>query len=249
MEDIREKRNFWNYIFYFIIYSFIGCVLETSFGLITKGVVESRQSFLFGPFCIIYGISAVLIIRLLGKFKGNFIKIFLFSCLIGTIIEFLMSYFCEMVFHFKWWDYSGMKFNIAGRTCLYFSVMWGILGIVLIELVNPYLDNVLGFIKKYVNHNILKIAICVVLVFLIFDAEISYIGLKSFYAKIANDFDFDLKQSEYPGEIIENKLFEEDNMLLVYPNMQIAGTKYNNTYIDSLYKNKKMYYFRVFSKN
>ena len=118
-----------------------------------------------------------------------------------------------------------------------------------VELVNPYLDNVLGFIKKYVNHNILKIAICVVLVFLIFDAEISYIGLKSFYAKIANDFDFDLKQSEYPGEIIENKLFEEDNMLLVYPNMQIAGTKYNNTYIDSLYKNKKMYYFRVFSKN
>ena len=159
-----------------------------------------------------------------------------------------MSYFCEAIFHFKWWDYSGMKGNLAGRTCLYFSVMWGILGIILIEIVNPFLDKILNYIKNNVNHQILKISICLVIGFLIFDAGISYIGLKSFYAKIANDFDFDLKRSEYPGEIIENKLFEEDNMLLVYPNMQIAGTKYNNTYIDSLYKNKKMYYFRVFSK-
>ena len=141
-----------------------------------------------------------------------------------------------------------MKLNIAGRTCLYFSTLWGILGIVLIEIVNPFLDNILKFIKASVNHKVLKISICLVLGFLIFDASISYIGLKSFYAKVVNDFDMDLKQSEYPEFFVKNKLFEEDNMLMVYPNMQIAGTKYNNTYIDSLYKDKKMYYFRVFAK-
>lgn len=248
MKIFKEKINYWKYITYFIIYSFIGCILETSFGLITKGVVESRQSFLFGPFCIIYGIGAMLMIGLLSKYKGNYKKIFIYSCIIGTISEFLMSYFCEKIFHFKWWDYSNMKFNIFGRTCLYFTIMWGILGIVLIDIVNPFTNKILNYIKENVNYNILKISVCLVFGFLIFDAGISYIGLKSFYAKIANDFDFDLKSSEYPGKIIENDLFKEDNMLLIYPNMQIAGTKYNNTYIDSLYKNKKIYYFRVFSK-
>lgn len=247
MED-SKKIDYWKYISYFIFYSFIGCVLETFFGLMTKGVVESRQSFLFGPFCIIYGVGAVLIINILRNSKGKFLKIFLISCIIGTLTEFLMSYFCERIFHFKWWDYSGMKLNIAGRTCLYFSVIWGFLGIVLIQFVNPFIENTLEFIKKYVNKKILKISICLVLGFLIFDAGISYIGLKSFYAKIVKDFDMDLKQSEYPEFSVENKLFEEDNMLLIYPNIQIAGTKYNNTYVDSLYKNKKMYYFRVFSK-
>ena len=248
MEEINKNKEYWKYIFYFIFYSFIGCILETAFGLITKGVVESRQSFLFGPFCVIYGLGAVLIIRFLNRYKGKIFKIFIFSCIIGTIIEFFMSYFCEIIFHFKWWDYTGMKLNIAGRTCLYFSAIWGILGIILIEIVNPNLENIVKFITNHVNHKILKISICIVLGFLIFDAGISYIGLKSFYAKIVQDFDMDLKKSEYPEISIENKLFEEDNMLLVYPNIQIAGTKYNNTYIDSLYKNKKMYYFRVFSK-
>ena len=50
------KFNIWYTSAYFIFYSFIGCLLETGFGLYSKGVIESRQSFLFGPFCIIYGI-------------------------------------------------------------------------------------------------------------------------------------------------------------------------------------------------
>lgn len=246
MENVR--RSYWEYISYFIIYSFIGCILETLFGVFSKGVVESRQSFLFGPFCAIYGIGAVLMIRLLSKYKGKYIRLFLLSILIGTVSEYLMSYFCEIIFHFKWWDYSGMKLNINGRTCLYFSIMWGILGVILIEIVNPYLDKILNFIKENVKTEVLKLAISLIVGFLIFDIGISYIGLKSFYSKIVRDFDLDLKQSEYPDIEVENRLFSENNMLLVYPNIQIAGTKYNNTYIDSLYKNKKKYYFRIFSK-
>ena len=242
------KKDFWNYISYFILYSFIGCVLETGFGLFTKGVLESRQSFLFGPFCIIYGIGAILIIKLLEKYKGKFLKIFVFSSIIGTITEFLMSYICEIVFHFKWWDYSGMKLNIYGRTCLYFSVMWGALGIFLIEIVNPSVDKMFDYIKRSFSHKLLKVGICLIIGFLFFDAGISYIGLKSFYVKMVKDFDFDLKSCEYPDDfwLSNNKLFDENNILMVYPNMQIAGTKYNGKYIDSLYKNRKMYYYKFF---
>ena len=39
---------------YFIVYSVAGYIIETIFGLVTKGVLESRKSFLYGPFCGIY---------------------------------------------------------------------------------------------------------------------------------------------------------------------------------------------------
>ncbi len=116
MEDIlisenkKEQVNYWLIITYFIIYSFIGFLLETIFGLMSKGVIESRQSFLFGPFCVIYGIGAILMIVYLSNEK-NLLKLFLASCIIGIITEYSMSYFCEKIFHFKWWDYSrhGLK--------------------------------------------------------------------------------------------------------------------------------------------
>jgi uncharacterized membrane protein len=142
----------------------------------------------------------------------------------------------------------GMALNINGRTCLYFTVMWGLLGIVLIKFFNPLLDKFFDFLKNKIDKRILKTSIILVIIFLIFDASISALALKSFYAKISVDFDLDLTEGEYADISIENELFNEDNMILTYPNMQIAGTKYNNTYIDSLYKNKKNYYFKVFSK-
>lgn len=192
--------------------------------------------------------GAVLIITFLSSLKNNPVKLFFASALLGTISEYTMSYLCEKIFHFKWWDYTGMALNINGRTCLYFSVMWGLLGIVLIKFVNPLLDKFFSFLKKKVDNRILKTALLLVIGFLIFDASISAIALKSFYAKIVRDFDLDLNTSEYADTYVENDLFKEDNMILTYPNMQIAGTKYNNTYIDSLYKNKKNYYFKVFAK-
>jgi len=101
-----KKLNIWKSFCYLIFYSFVGFILETAFGIWSKGVIESRQSFLFGPFCAIYGIGAFFIIALLSNLKDKPLKLFFASCLIGTTCEYLMSYFCEVIFHFKWWDYS-----------------------------------------------------------------------------------------------------------------------------------------------
>lgn len=46
----------WKIFVYFIIYSFIGYIIETIFGIATMGVWQSRQSFLYGPFLGIYGV-------------------------------------------------------------------------------------------------------------------------------------------------------------------------------------------------
>ena len=54
LENSKKMRilgiKIWRIMMYLVIYSFFGFCLETLYGLLTKGVIESRQSFLYGPF-------------------------------------------------------------------------------------------------------------------------------------------------------------------------------------------------------
>ena len=91
---IKEMLNFsvWRITGYFIIYSVLGFIVETIFGIITKGVIESRQSFLYGPFCGIYGIGAIIMIICLQPFKNKSSnKLFWGGFLVGSIVEYIIS--------------------------------------------------------------------------------------------------------------------------------------------------------------
>lgn len=110
----------WRLMLYFIIYSVIGYFIETTYGLLTKGVLESRKSFLYGPFCAIYGVGAVIMILGLQYFKKNNYTLFFGGFLIGSIVEYVVSLVGEIILHIKWWDYSSMPFNIEGRVCVFF---------------------------------------------------------------------------------------------------------------------------------
>lgn len=61
---------------YFIIYSIIGFLLETIFAFIAFKKIESRQGFLYGPVCPIYGVGAVMMILALKKFDKDTITLF-----------------------------------------------------------------------------------------------------------------------------------------------------------------------------
>ena len=92
MEKKTEKINIWRILIYFIIYSFIGFVVETLFALVNYNVLESRKSFLYGPFCGIYGVGAVVLILVLRLFNKNNYTLFLGGCITGSIIEYIMSF-------------------------------------------------------------------------------------------------------------------------------------------------------------
>ena len=136
----NEKRlticgvSLWRILGYFIIYSLLGYIVEVLYGLITKGVIESRQSFLYGPFCGIYGLGAILMVLPFKKHtKANRLEIFFGSAIIGCVVEYFISWFGETFMQIKWWDYSNYFLNINGRVCLYFGIFWGILGIWLVK--------------------------------------------------------------------------------------------------------------------
>ena len=112
---------------YFIIYSFFGYVIETLFGIATKGVWESRQSFLYGPFCAIYGLGACIMIMFLYRYGKKYNALFLGGFIIGSVIEYLVSLIGEMILGVKWWDYSDMPLQLWGQICLPFALIFSFL--------------------------------------------------------------------------------------------------------------------------
>ena len=93
MEKQTQKISIWRIFAYFIIYSFVGFVVETLFALINYNVLESRKSFLYGPFCGIYGVGAVVLIIVLKHwFNKNNYTLFFGGCITGSAIEYVMSF-------------------------------------------------------------------------------------------------------------------------------------------------------------
>ena len=133
-------------IFYFIIYSFLGWCLES----IYKTIIfrkPTNSGFLYGPLCPMYGIGAVIMI-MAGTLSNNILVIFLMSIVIFTIWEYLVAVVLEKLFKTKYWDYSDIKFNFQGRICLKNSIYWGILGVLLIFIIQPSIEKLVELIPN-----------------------------------------------------------------------------------------------------
>ena len=119
---------------------------------IAKGIYENR-GFLFGPFCIIYGISALIMILTYPKIKiknkiVKAISFWIYIFVTCSILEYLTSFFTEMFLGIRLWDYSGLSFNIAGRVRLITSIAWANCSIVLIYIVQPIVKKIFKKLKN-----------------------------------------------------------------------------------------------------
>ena len=241
---------------YFIIYSIVGFIIETIFGILTKGVLKSRKSFIIGPFCSIYGLGAVIMILALQKFKKNNYTLFFGGFLVGSIIEYVVSLIGETIFHVVWWDYSDMAFNINGRICVAFSMFWGILAIYLITHFNPKVDK---FLEKF-SYKQLKKAVIIIMIFLMIDMVITGIGLKVFFVRLVSENKVQLNiEEKYIDKYIEqyknmpmkslvDKIFSNKEMLKTFPNLKITNKDGNVVLIRDILSDINPYYLKVFTQ-
>jgi uncharacterized membrane protein len=121
----------------FMMYSFLGWSLEVICKLIEKKKFINR-GFLVGPVCPIYGVGAVSITILLDKYKDDILVLFIMAMLIASILEYFTSFIMEKLFNARWWDYSTRRFNINGRICLETLIPFGLLGLLITYVVNPF---------------------------------------------------------------------------------------------------------------
>ncbi|MBU5590516.1 putative ABC transporter permease [Clostridium sp. MSJ-4] len=132
--------SIYNILFYFVIYSFIGWCTEVAYAFYNQRKFVNR-GFLNGPFCPIYGFGSLILIVFLNPFKSNILLLFILSLLLTSLLEYITGYILETIFNTRWWDYRDNAFNIKGRVCLSFSVMWGVVSIFLIKVLHPPVEN------------------------------------------------------------------------------------------------------------
>lgn len=134
-------------VMYFIIYSFFGWIMES----VLKTIIQKKpinSGFLHGPFCPIYGFGALIMLFFLDGFKNNIILLFLSAFFILSLWEYIVGWGLEKIFHTKYWDYTNNKFNIKGRVCLLNSLFWGVLGVVFIKYMHPFVTEKIDTINE-----------------------------------------------------------------------------------------------------
>ena len=163
------------YFLLFMIYSCSGWILEVSCKLIEYKRFINR-GFLIGPYCPIYGFGAVAITLLLFRYSYDPIVLFLMTVVTCVVLEYTTSLVMEKLFKARWWDYSKRKFNIDGRVCLGTTIPFGLFGVFLTYVSNPFFIEILS----KVNVDILNVIAIILLVIFIIDYIVSGVVILTF---------------------------------------------------------------------
>ena len=165
-----QGLNFYKLFWIFFIGCFIGVVLETLWCLVTRHHYESRAGVIYGPFNPVYGFGAVLLTLCLHQLrKKRDMWIFFGSLLLGGAFEYICSLFQELAFGTVSWEYSHTKFNLGGRTNLLYSFFWGVLGLLWVKDIYPFLSKTIEKIPIKFG----KALTWVLCVFMVFNMGIS----------------------------------------------------------------------------
>ena len=173
--------NIYKYFLIFMFYSILGWLMEVTLTFVRNKKFVNR-GFLIGPYCPIYGSGVLLIMFILKRYLDRPLGLFCMAVIICSILEYLTSYFMEKIFKARWWDYSNKKFNINGRICLEYAMLFGIGGTLIMYFINPMIINVMNATSS----TVIKILAIVLFIIYMVDNIISYIVMFKFRSTVGN---------------------------------------------------------------
>ncbi len=150
--------------FIFLLGSVIGAYYEQVLYFVQTwwetgvGIWSVRRGVIYGPFNVIYGFGAVLMIGLLARKPMKNWQIFLSAAVVGGVVEYLISFLQEFFTHTVSWDYSHQFLNINGRTTLPFMLVWGLLGLVLVKVIYPPVSDAIEKVPVKIGNIVFVIA-------------------------------------------------------------------------------------------
>lgn len=208
------------YIILFFAFSFLGWLMEVMIVIFKERKIVNR-GFLIGPCCPIYGFGGLIMTLLLQNIKNNPILLFLLSLLICSVLEYETSYVMEKLFHARWWDYSNRKFNINGRICLTNMIAFGLLGCLIIYILDPiYFEKI-----KYLSTQILNIICIILLALFLIDSIFSIKIIKNIKLIKKNMKDNTEEITRRVKEILIEKSALTRRIVEAFPNMMVIKEK------------------------
>ena len=212
------------YALLFIIYSFFGWCMETTYVSISNKKFVNR-GFLLGPVCPIYAYGALLITAL-NKFFSDPIVLFFMTIIVCGGLEYFTSWIMEVLFKARWWDYSNKKFNLNGRICLKNLLAFGILGLVVAYVLNPLFRT--WIFKLKVNQLYMYTSILIGIYLL--DTIISFIVIFSF-RKVTEEVNIKRREdnteqiTQMVRELFSQKSFLHRRFINAYPKLEAIKLK------------------------
>lgn len=190
---------------------------------------------MMGPYCPIYGYSSIIMIFYLERYKDNIITVFLLAVIVCSFTEYIVSYIMEKLFAARWWDYSNRKFNINGRICLTNAFFFGILGVILVYIINPIISKSLLLINNKILH-ILAISLLIIFIIdFITSLGITY-KLKNSIKKLKKDNTEEIASKI--KKIVENKVLNR-RILKAFPYFKINLLSKINILKENIKERKK----------
>lgn len=167
----------------FFIYSFLGWVWECLYvsGQERKWV---NRGFMHGPFLPIYGVGAVLLLKVAGPFGLDWWKIYLIGMVSCTIMELFTGLLMERIFQVRYWNYSDEPLNIKGHVCLGVSMAWGAIAIFLNAFIHKPVEKLVFMIPDALA----KTTVDMIIIIFVVDFALSFIeamDLKTFLEQLS----------------------------------------------------------------
>lgn len=143
----KRIRAVSEYFIFFMLYSVIGWIYEVFLEVVVYRWGFSNRGVFLGPYCVIYGFGALILIfslsRLqkkriyIGKLLVTPLLVFLGIVVITTVVELAGSYIMEFTTGSWLWDYRRFAFNFEGRIALNPSIRFGIGGMIFLYILQP----------------------------------------------------------------------------------------------------------------
>lgn len=169
------------YILLFALYALAGWCLEVLF----RSLRERRfvnAGFLVGPFVPTYGIGALVVIAVDSTFAAQPLAVRAIGFALSlTALEYSLGLLSERLFRIKLWDYTQNRFNLHGRICLKFSILWTVAALAFVVVIHPQASQLVGAVPP---GTVSPLAL-VTLVYFGVDFVLSTLSLTSFRDKLA----------------------------------------------------------------
>ncbi|RMD58214.1 hypothetical protein D6825_01495 [Candidatus Woesearchaeota archaeon] len=124
------------YLAYFITFSFLGWVVDTTYRSLISGHYAPRT---YLPFIsVVYGIGGTMLLILYKNTNYNLMEHTLIGGISVTILELISGIFCDKVLKRKLWDYSKNAYNLWGHVDVLHTIYWFGLA-ALLRFALPYL--------------------------------------------------------------------------------------------------------------
>ncbi len=160
------NNSFYQLLFYFFIYSFLGWCMEIAYASVKKKQFLNR-GVLNGPLCPVYGIGMLLILTFFKSLENNFLFLIIGSGVVATLLEFFTGGLMERLFKKRWWDYSDYKYNLGGYVCLPFSALWGLAAALTLHFIHPFVRVIIQKLPALPGKIILIVAVALLIIDLI----------------------------------------------------------------------------------